>query len=116
HHSENYMLALSHDEIVHGKSNMLGKMPGDEWQKFANIRCLFTYMFTHPGKKTLFMSMEFGQWNEWNVWADLDWHLLQYEPHQTLKRFMSDLNKLYRTEPALYTQDFAQPGFEWIDC
>jgi 1,4-alpha-glucan branching enzyme len=116
HHSENYMLALSHDEIVHGKSNMLGKMPGDEWQKFANVRCLFTYMFAHPGKKTLFMSMEFGQWSEWNVWGDLEWHLLQYEPHQTMKRFMTDLNKLYRSEPALYTQDFSQEGFQWIDC
>lgn len=115
-HSENFMLALSHDEIVHGKSNMLGKMPGDSWQKFANVRCLFTYMFAHPGKKTLFMSMEFGQWSEWNVWGDLEWQLLQYEPHQQLKKFMSDLNHLYRQEPALYTQDFAQEGFEWIDC
>ncbi len=115
-HSENYMLALSHDEIVHGKSNMLGKMPGDEWQKFANLRCLYTYMYAHPGKKTLFMSMEFGQWSEWNVWSDLEWALLQYEPHQKLKRFVSDLNKLYGSEPALYTQDFAQEGFQWIDC
>ena len=115
-HSENYMLALSHDEIVHGKSNMIGKMPGDEWQKFANVRCLYTYMFAHPGKKTLFMSMEFGQWSEWNVWGDLEWHLLQYEPHHKLKRFVSDLNKLYRSEPALYTHDFAQEGFQWIDC
>jgi len=115
-HSENYMLALSHDEIVHGKSNMPGKMPGDEWQKFANIRCLFSYMFTHPGKKTLFMSMEFGQWSEWNVWGDLEWHLLQYEPHQKLKRFFGELNQLYRSEPALYSQDFSQEGFEWIDC
>ncbi len=115
-HSENYMLALSHDEIVHGKSNMLGKMPGDEWQKFANVRCLFTYMFAHPGKKTLFMSMEFGQWSEWNVWGDLEWHLLQYEAHQKLKQFTSDLNKLYRSESALHTQDFAQEGFQWIDC
>lgn len=116
HHAENYMLALSHDEIVHGKSNMLGKMPGDEWQKFANVRCLFTYMFTHPGKKTLFMSMEFGQWSEWNVWGDLEWHLLQYEPHQQLKLFMADLNQVYRRESALYTQDYAEAGFEWIDC
>ncbi|WP_446336128.1 1,4-alpha-glucan branching enzyme [Coleofasciculus sp. G1-WW12-02] len=116
HHAENYMLALSHDEIVHGKSNMMGKMPGDEWQKFANIRCLFTYMFTHPGKKTLFMSMEFGQWSEWNVWGDLEWHLLQYEPHQQLKLFMADLNQVYRRESALYTQDYAEAGFEWIDC
>ncbi len=114
--SENFMLALSHDEIVHGKSNMLGKMPGDEWLKFANLRCLYAYMFSHPGKKTLFMSMEFGQWSEWNVWSDLEWHLLQYESHQKLKRFLQDLNKLYRQESALYSQDFSQDGFEWIDC
>ncbi|MGB5962021.1 MAG: 1,4-alpha-glucan branching enzyme [Coleofasciculaceae cyanobacterium] len=115
-HSENYMLALSHDEIVHGKSNMLGKMPGDEWQKFANIRCLYGFMFTHPGKKTLFMSMEFGQWTEWNVWGDLDWQLLQFESHQKLKQFVGDLNQLYRRELALHSQDFAEEGFEWIDC
>jgi 1,4-alpha-glucan branching enzyme len=116
HHSENFMLALSHDEVVHGKSNIIGKMPGDEWQKFANVRCLFAFMFTHPGKKTLFMSMEFGQWSEWNVWGDLEWHLLQYEPHQQLKQAICDLNQLYRRESALYTQDFDEPGFEWIDC
>jgi 1,4-alpha-glucan branching enzyme len=114
--SENFMLALSHDEVVHGKSPMIGKMPGDEWQKFANLRCLYTYMFTHPGKKTLFMSMEFGQWSEWNVWGDLEWHLLQHAPHQSLKDCISKLNQLYRSEPALYTQDFSQEGFEWIDC
>jgi 1,4-alpha-glucan branching enzyme len=95
---------------------MLGKMPGDEWQKFANVRALFTYMFTHPGKKTLFMSMEFGQWGEWNVWADLEWHLLQYEPHQQLKQFFTELNALYRSEPALYSKDFQEEGFQWIDC
>lgn len=116
HHSENFMLALSHDEVVHGKSNIIGKMPGDRWQQFANVRCLFSYMFTHPGKKTMFMSMEFGQWSEWNVWGDLDWHLLQHEPHRQLKNFMGDLNHLYRSESALYSQDFAQEGFEWIDC
>ncbi len=115
-HSENFMLALSHDEIVHGKSAMIGKMPGDEWQKFANVRALFTYMFMHPGKKTMFMSMELGQWNEWNAWADLEWNLLQYEPHKQLGLFFSELNKLYRSEPSLYTLDFAQEGFEWIDC
>jgi len=115
-YSENYMLALSHDEVVHGKSNMLGKMPGDEWQKFANMRCLYTYMFAHPGKKTLFMSMEFGQWSEWNVWADLEWHLLQYKPHESMKTFVSDLNQLYQSELALYAQDFSRDGFEWIDC
>jgi 1,4-alpha-glucan branching enzyme len=114
--SENFMLALSHDEVVHGKSPMIGKMPGDEWQKYANLRCLYTYMFTHPGKKTLFMSMEFGQWTEWNVWGDLEWHLLQFEPHQKLKQFMSRLNELYRSQPALFTQDFSFDGFEWIDC
>ncbi|HEY9734670.1 MAG TPA: 1,4-alpha-glucan branching enzyme [Trichocoleus sp.] len=114
--TENFMLALSHDEVVHGKSNMLGKMPGDEWQKFANLRCLFTYMFMHPGKKTLFMSMEFGQWSEWNVWGDLEWHLLQYEAHQHHKNFIAKLNQFYCSQPALYTQDFSQEGFEWIDC
>jgi 1,4-alpha-glucan branching enzyme len=116
HHSENYMLALSHDEVVHGKSNIIGKMPGDEWQKFANVRCLFTYMFTHPGKKTMFMSMEFGQWSEWNVWGDLEWALLQFEPHQKLKQFFADLNALYKTEPALHSRDFAEEGFQWVDC
>jgi 1,4-alpha-glucan branching enzyme len=115
-HSENFMLALSHDEVVHGKSNMIGKMPGDEWQKFANMRCLYTYMFAHPGKKTLFMSMEFGQWSEWNVWGDLEWGLLDHPAHQKLKGFTAALNTLYKSEPALYTQDFAEPGFEWIDC
>ncbi|KAI9131012.1 1,4-alpha-glucan branching enzyme [Acaryochloris sp. CCMEE 5410] len=114
--SENFMLALSHDEIVHGKSNMLGKMPGDEWQKFANLRCLYTFMFTHPGKKTLFMSMEFGQWSEWNVWGDLEWQLLQYDPHQNLKKFVTDLNHLYKELPALFTNDFSYDGFEWVDC
>jgi len=116
HHSENYMLALSHDEVVHGKSNIIGKMPGDEWQKFANARCLFTYMFAHPGKKTMFMGMEFAQWSEWNVWADLDWNLLEYERHRQLKQFFCELHTLYKSEPALYTQDFEEAGFEWIDC
>ncbi|MGL5871458.1 MAG: 1,4-alpha-glucan branching enzyme [Xenococcaceae cyanobacterium] len=115
-HSENYMLALSHDEVVHGKSNIIGKMPGDEWQKCANVRCLFTYMFAHPGKKTMFMSMEFGQWSEWNVWADLEWQLLQYDSHKQLKQFFSELNQLYKSEPALYTRDFDREGFQWIDC
>ncbi|MEQ9234043.1 1,4-alpha-glucan branching protein GlgB [Coleofasciculus sp. E2-BRE-01] len=114
--SENFMLALSHDEVVHGKGNLLSKMPGDDWQKFANLRCLYAYMYTHPGKKTLFMGMEFGQRNEWNAWADLDWGALQHAPHQQLKRFMADLNHLYQSEPALYSQDFSHEGFEWIDC
>ncbi|MEN9236321.1 MAG: 1,4-alpha-glucan branching enzyme [Gloeomargarita sp. GMQP_bins_120] len=114
--SENFMLALSHDEVVHGKASLMSKMPGDEWQKFANMRALFAYMFTHPGKKTLFMGMEFGQWQEWNVWTDLEWHLLQYERHQVLKHYLATLIHLYRSEPALYTQDFTLEGFEWIDC
>jgi 1,4-alpha-glucan branching enzyme len=114
--SENFMLALSHDEVVHGKSNMIGKMPGDDWQKFANLRCLYTFMYAHPGKKTLFMGMEFGQWSEWNVWGDLEWHLLQYDRHQNLQQMIADLNRLYKSEIALYTQDFNSTGFEWIDC
>ncbi|MEM8673755.1 MAG: 1,4-alpha-glucan branching enzyme [Cyanobacteria bacterium P01_G01_bin.67] len=116
HHSENYMLALSHDEIVHGKSNIIGKMPGDEWQKFANVRCLFGYMFAHPGKKTMFMSMEFAQWSEWNVWGDLEWDLLQYHSHKTLKQYFAELNAVYKSEPALYSRDFEEEGFQWIDC
>ncbi|MBP0013338.1 MAG: 1,4-alpha-glucan branching enzyme [Roseofilum sp. SBFL] len=121
HYSENFMLALSHDEVVHCKSSIIGKMPGptddpNHWQKFASVRALFSYMYAHPGKKTLFMGMEFGQWNEWNVWSDLEWYLLQYEEHQKLKKFMSEVNALYRSEPALYTQDFNQEGFSWIDC
>ncbi|MEC4893441.1 MAG: 1,4-alpha-glucan branching protein GlgB [Oscillatoria sp. PMC 1051.18] len=114
--SENFMLALSHDEVVHGKRNLLEKMPGDDWQKFANLRCLFGYMYGHPGKKTLFMGMEFGQRSEWNVWSDLEWAVLEYEPHQKLKRFMSDLNKVYSSQPALYTEDFSHQGFQWIEC
>ncbi|WP_346291946.1 1,4-alpha-glucan branching protein GlgB [Sphaerothrix gracilis] len=114
--SENFMLALSHDEVVHGKGNLIQKMPGDEWQKFANLRALYAYMFTHPGKKTLFMGMEFGQNREWNAWADLDWWLLEQESHAKLKRFMAELHQLYRREPALYTDDFTNDGFEWIDC
>ncbi|WP_404785545.1 1,4-alpha-glucan branching enzyme [Altericista sp. CCNU0014] len=114
--TENFMLALSHDEVVHGKSNMLNKMPGDDWQKFANLRCLYGFMYAHPGKKTLFMGMEFGQRGEWNVWGDLEWHLLQYEPHQQLKQYVAELNHLYRQETALHTQDFAYDGFEWVDC
>lgn len=91
-------------------------MPGDEWQKFANVRALFAYMFAHPGKKTMFMGMEFGQWNEWNVWDDLSWDLLQHEPHHKLKGFFTALNELYQREPALYERDFEEEGFQWIDC
>jgi 1,4-alpha-glucan branching enzyme len=114
--SENFMLALSHDEVVHGKGNLFQKMPGDDWQKLANLRALYAYMYTHPGKKTLFMGMEFGQTSEWNCWLDLDWGLLNQTPHQQLKQFVSDLNALYKREPALYTDDFSASGFEWIDC
>ena len=116
HHCENFMLAFSHDEVVHGKSSMISKMPGDEWQKFANLRTLFTYMYAHPGKKTMFMSMEFAQWGEWNVHGDLEWHLLQYGRHKQLKKFFIDLNNLYKNEPALYENDFDEEGFQWIDC
>jgi len=116
HYTENFMLALSHDEVVHGKSNMLGKMPGHDWLKFANVRSLFSYMFTHPGKKTMFMGMEFAQWKEWNVWSDLEWNLLQFEAHQGIKRFFQEVNLLYRTQPALYELDFAGEGFQWVDC
>ena len=114
--TENFMLALSHDEVVHGKSNLLHKMPGDDWQKFANVRALLAYMWTHHGKKTIFMGMEFGQRAEWNVWGDLEWNLLQYETHKGLQRLVDDLNSFYRSEPALYGDDFDQYGFQWIDC
>jgi 1,4-alpha-glucan branching enzyme len=112
---ENFMLVLSHDEVVHGKRALLDKMPGDMWQKFANLRALLGFMFGHPGKKLLFMGTEIGQWDEWKENHSLDWHLLQYEPHQKLQRFLADLNKLYRNEPALYEVDFDYTGFEWID-
>jgi 1,4-alpha-glucan branching enzyme len=116
HHNEHYMLALSHDEVVHEKSHLLGKMPGDEWQKFANVRCLLAFMFTHPGKKTLFASMEIGQWAEWDEQTQLDWWLLEYPFHQQLKQYVGDLNGLYRQQPALYQLDFSEEGFAWIDC
>ncbi len=114
--SENFVLALSHDEVVHGKSSMPGKIPGDTWQKFANLRCLYGYMFAHPGKKTLFMGMEFGQWSEWNVWGDLEWSLLDFPEHHNLQKFVRDLNLLIKAETALHTNDFSPSGFQWIDC
>jgi 1,4-alpha-glucan branching enzyme len=114
--TENFILPFSHDEVVHGKASMLGKMPGDDWQKFANLRLLYGYMFGHPGKKLLFMGSEFGQWNEWNHDTSLDWHLLQYAPHVGLRRWVRDLNTFYRAEPALYEVDSEPSGFEWIDC
>jgi 1,4-alpha-glucan branching enzyme len=112
---ENFMLPLSHDEVVHGKASLIGKMPGDDWQKFASLRLLFGYMYGHPGKKLLFMGGEFAQWREWNHDESLHWHLLQYPMHQGIQRWISDLNQLYRLEPALHELDFAAAGFEWID-
>jgi 1,4-alpha-glucan branching enzyme len=114
--SENFMLPFSHDEVVHGKGSLLDQMPGDLWQKFANLRLLYGYMFSHPGKKLMFMGCEFGQWNEWNYDANLQWDLLQWDTHQGLKRFVADLNHLYRREPALHEVDFENKGFEWVEC
>jgi 1,4-alpha-glucan branching enzyme len=113
--TENFMLPFSHDEVVHGKGSMIGKMPGDEWQKFANLRALYGYMYGHPGKKLLFMGCEFGQVGEWAHEKSLDWHVLKYPVHGGLQRLVRDLNFLYKTEPALFEVDFANNGFEWID-
>ncbi len=113
---ENFVLPLSHDEVVHGKGSLLGKMPGDPWQQRANLRLLFGLMFTHPGKKLLFMGAELGQWEEWNHDASLSWHLLDDPAHAGLQRWVRDLNTLLRGEPALYRRDFDPEGFAWIDC
>jgi len=113
--SENFLLPLSHDEVVHGKGSLLSKMAGDDWQKFANLRLLFGYMYTHPGKKLLFMGGEFGQWQEWYHEESLHWHLLEYPHHQGIQKWIRDLNHFYRNEPALYELDFQPEGFEWID-
>lgn len=112
---ENFMLPLSHDEVVHGKSPMLYKMPGDEWQKFANLRSLYTYMWTHPGARLLFMGNEFGQTSEWNYKSELDWHLLQFAPHKGLQLCVRDLNRILKAAPALYCNQYSVEGFEWID-
>ena len=114
--SENFVLPFSHDEVVYGKGSMLRKMPGDEWQKFANLRLLYGFMFGHPGKKLLFMGDEFGQRSEWNHDASLDWHLLERPFHAGLQRWVRDLNTLYRGRAALYDLDFEAAGFEWVDC
>ncbi|MFC0781175.1 1,4-alpha-glucan branching protein GlgB [Flavobacterium sp. HJSW_4] len=113
--TENFMLPFSHDEVVYGKKSLIYKMPGDEWQRFANLRLLYGYMFTHPGTKLLFMGAEFGQTNEWNFEQSLDWHLLQYDFHSGIKRLITDLNQLYKSQPALYEKQFRGDGFEWIN-
>jgi 1,4-alpha-glucan branching enzyme len=114
-YTENFMLPLSHDEVVYGKKSIAGRMPGDEWQKFANLRLLYGYMFTHPGTKLLFMGAEFGQSSEWNFESSLDWHLLEYPFHNGIKLLITKLNKLYKAEPALHEKQFSQEGFEWIN-
>lgn len=114
-YTENFLLSLSHDEVTHGKGSLAAKMPGDDWQKLANLRLLLGYMYAHPGKKLVFMGSEFAQWTEWNHDKSIDWHLLQYGPHQGVHQWMKDLNWLYKTEPALFERDFTPEGFEWID-
>jgi len=114
--SENFVLPLSHDEVVYGKGSLIGKMPGDEWQQFANLRLLYGYMWGHPGKKLLFMGCEFGQKREWQHDESLEWEVLQYPMHSGLRRWVEDLNRFYRSEAALYQQDFSRDGFQWMDC
>ena len=114
--NENFILPLSHDEVVHGKGTLLTRMPGDEWQKFANLRAYYGFMWAHPGKKLLFMGCDFGQWQEWNFDTSLEWAALEASNHQGLQRSVQDLNRLYKNEPALYENDFEASGFEWIDA
>ena len=114
--TENFMLPLSHDEVVHGKASLIGKMHGDEWQRFAGLRTLYGYMHGQPGKKLLFMGGELGEWREWNHDAGLDWDLLRYPLHSGLQRWVADLNRLHRDEPALHQLDFDPRGFDWVDC
>lgn len=113
--TENFMLPLSHDEVVHGKGSLIGRMPGDEWNKFANLRLMFSYMFTHPGTKLIFMGGEFGQTAEWNHDRSLDWYLADFPTHKGIIHIIQDLNKLYKTETALYRYAFENNGFEWVD-
>ncbi len=115
-YNENYIMPLSHDEVVHGKASLIYKMKGDEWQKFANLRTLYVYMYTHPGAKLLFMGDEFGQTGEWNFTKSLDWHLLQYPVHKGLQDLVKELNRLYTTEPAFYENQFDKHGFEWVEA
>ncbi|MBI4423292.1 MAG: alpha amylase C-terminal domain-containing protein, partial [Elusimicrobia bacterium] len=115
-YTENFVLVLSHDEVVHGKRAMLDKMPGDVWQKFAGLRGFYGFMCGHPGKKLLFMGGELGQWNEWDWRNSLDWHLLDVPMHAQLQEYVRAVNQFYRREPALWTADFEPRGFEWIDC
>jgi 1,4-alpha-glucan branching enzyme len=114
--SENFVLPLSHDEVVYGKGSLLSKMAGDDWQKFANLRLLLGYMYASPGKKLLFMGGEFGQWGEWGHEQSLDWHLLQFPSHEGVQRWVKDLNRIYRSQPVLHMQDCEPAGFQWIDC
>lgn len=113
---ENFVLPLSHDEVVHGKGSLIGKMPGDEKQRFANLRLLFAYMYAQPGKKLMFMGDEFGQVREWGHDSSLEWHVLQYPVHSGLQEWVGQLNRLYRAEPALHVLDNNPAGFEWVDC
>ena len=115
-YTENFVLPFSHDEVVHMKKSLLYKMPGDEWQKFANLRLLYTYMFTHPGKKLLFMGCEFAQGEEWNDSKALDWYVMDYPGHKGMHTMVGDLNKMYKEIPPLHRYDFDEQGFEWIDC
>jgi 1,4-alpha-glucan branching enzyme len=114
--SENFILPLSHDEVVHGKKSLLDKMPGDAWQKRANLRTLYAYMWAHPGKKLLFMGCEFGQWQEWSEARSLDWHLLEWQEHQGIQSLVRDLNHAYRDEPALWELDHDPSGFWWVEA
>jgi 1,4-alpha-glucan branching enzyme len=115
-YAENFVLPLSHDEVVHGKKALLAKMHGDTWQQMASLRALLGYMYGLPGKKLLFMGMEFGQWNEWNHDKALDWELLKFPTHDGLRAWVRDLNRIYRKLPALHVQDFTPAGFSWEDC
>ena len=114
--TENFVLPLSHDEVVHGKGSLLDQMRGDLWQRFANLRALYGYMWVHPGKKLLFMGGDIAQWNEWNCEHNLQWDLLQWDLHRGIQKMIADLNWLYRREPALHQVDFDPAGFEWVDC